>query len=188
MTQTPLTQVSSSPIPHEDGAVPGSRLTIRQLAEEHYSVIYGYSYRLSGSAADAEDLVQQTFLIAQQRLDQVREHAKVVGWLCAIARSCYLKSHRRQRPVPASHLELNVDEIPDASTIESPVDQEQLQHALDQLADDYKLVLMMFYFEDLSYKEIAAALEVPMGTVMSRLARAKGHLRQLLTAPAHLTP
>jgi len=58
------------------------------------------------------------------------------------------------------------------------VDRELLQMALDELPDQHRLILVMFYFEELSYKEIARELEVPMGTVMSRLARAKTRLRQ----------
>ena len=60
------------------------------------------------------------------------------------------------------------------------VDQEELGKALAELPDEFRLVVLMFYFEDLSYKEIAEQLELPIGTVMSRLSRAKGHLRRRL--------
>jgi len=154
---------------------------IHRLVVEHYARVYGYAYRLSGSVADAEDLTQQTFLTAQQKRHQVREPDKVGRWLLAIVRSCYLKSRRRRRPVPAISLELDVDQIPEQMAAESSVDPERLQAAIDQLADEFKLVLAMFYFQELSYKEIAAELEIPIGTVMSRLARAKGRLRQILS-------
>ncbi len=60
------------------------------------------------------------------------------------------------------------------------IDQERLQRALDQLPTPYRVVLVMFYFEDCSYRQIAERLDLPIGTVMSRLARAKGHLRAYL--------
>ena len=155
---------------------------LRQLVEQHYSAIYGFLYRLSGSVADAEDLTQQTFMIAQQKLYQVREQDKTNRWLYKIARTSFLKSRRRKRPSAAVNLELNVDEIPARPADDSPFDEERLQLALNELADDFKLVVTMFYFEELSYKEIADELAIPIGTVMSRLARAKGRLRHALTS------
>lgn len=160
-------------------ATPGSA-NLRQIVERHYSSIYGYAYRLSGSVADAEDLTQQTFMIAHQKLHQVREQDKVDRWLYTVVRSCFLKSRRRKRPAAAANFELNVDEIPERFPDDSPVDEERLQQAVDELGEDFKVVVTMFYFEELSYKEIAAALDIPIGTVMSRLARAKGHLRHAL--------
>lgn len=158
---------------------------IRSVVEQHYASIYGYAYRLSGSTADAEDLTQQTFMIAQQKLYQVRERDKIIRWLYSIARSCFLKSRRRKRPSAAANLELNVDEIPDRLRDESPFDQERLQVALSELDEDFRVIVSMFYFEELSYKEIAEALAIPIGTVMSRLARAKGRLRKELVAPSN---
>lgn len=160
--------------------VPSDSVRLRQIVEQHYSSIYGYVYRLSGSVADAEDLTQQTFMIAHQKLHQVRDQDKVVGWLFTIARTCFLKSRRRKRPSAAVNFELNVDEIPERFPDDLPFDEERLQQALDELGDDFKVVVTMFYFEDLSYKEIAEELEIPIGTVMSRLARAKGRLRHAL--------
>jgi len=168
-----------------DLPVAGSALDIRVLVESHYSAIYGYAFRLSGSRSDAEDLAQQTFLIAQQKLHQIREVDKADRWLFAVARSCYLKSRRRRRPAPATNLELNVDQILDDHIVESAIDKEQLQAAINQLEDHHKIVVVMFYFEELSYKEIAAELGIAIGTVMSRLARAKSRLRSALLDDSH---
>jgi RNA polymerase sigma-70 factor (ECF subfamily) len=147
---------------------------------DHHGVVYGYAFRLTGNQADAEDVSQQTFLTAQRHLHQLRSPDNPVPWLLAIARSCWMKSFRRQRPVAAAAVELNVDEVAEELPADD-IDREQLQLALDQLTDEFRLVVVMFYFEELSYKEIAAALEIPIGTVMSRLARAKSQLRKLLT-------
>lgn len=155
---------------------------LRDLVEQHYSAIYGYAYRLSGAVADAEDLTQQTFMIAHQKLHQLREQDKVIRWLYTIARTCFLKSRRRQRPSAAANFELDVNEIPERFCDDAPFDEERLQAALNELGDEFKLCVTMFYYEELSYKEIAEQLEIPIGTVMSRLARAKGRLRYALAA------
>jgi RNA polymerase sigma-70 factor (ECF subfamily) len=125
-------------------------------------------------------LTQQTFLLVQSRLHQVREPEKVQHWVFAILRSCFLKSRRRVRPTAAANLELDVDEVPEYRITEQPLDKEELQRALDDLPDEFRLVVVMFYFEELSYQEIAEQLSLPIGTVMSRLSRAKGRLRQRL--------
>ena len=101
-------------------------------------------------------------------------------WLLSIARSCWLKTVRRKRPASAGAVELNVNEVPGPFPADAKVDRERLQLALDQLADEFRLPLVMFYFEELSYKQISAELDVPPGTIMSRLSRAKNHLRKLL--------
>jgi RNA polymerase sigma-70 factor (ECF subfamily) len=164
-------------------------LQIEQLVSDHYQSVYRYAYRLAGTAVEAEDLTQQAFLIAQQKLHQVREVEKVDRWLFVVLRSCFLKSHRRQRPTTAAAIELNVDEIPaKTNDSESDIDQELLQSAIDDLPDNFRLVVMMFYFEQLSYKEIATALDISIGTVMSRLSRAKGRIRQRLFCPTGVAP
>lgn len=157
------------------GAVPD----IVTLVNEHHAALYRYAFRLTGSAVDAEDLVQQAFLLAHQRLAQLREESRAAAWLMAIVRNCFLKGKRRMRP---SEPLLDEPLADDEEEFPDWVDPDQLQLALDKLPDDARLILVMYFFEDCSYKEIAEALEVPIGTVMSRLSRAKVRLRQLLTS------
>jgi RNA polymerase sigma-70 factor (ECF subfamily) len=165
-----------------DASQGGRRLDIGQLVSAHHAAVYRYAFRLTGSAADAEDLTQQTFLIAQQRLGQIREPDKADRWLFAVLRSCFLKNRRRRNPVSAANLELEIDNIPEPPGAGEAVDGELLQRVLDELPEDYRLVLVMFYFEECSYKEIAQQLDIPIGTVMSRLARAKSRLRSRLAS------
>lgn len=155
------------------------RLDIEQLVRDYYQPVYRYAYRLTGNESDAADATQQTFLIAHSKLKQLREVQRVQSWLFAVLRSCFLKSRRRRRPTVASNVELDVNHIPEL-TREDDIDRERLQQALNDLHLDHRLVLMMFYFEQASYQDIAEALAIPLGTVMSRLARAKGRLRQAL--------
>ncbi len=155
-------------------------MDIERLVAEHHQAVYRYAYRLAGSVPDAEDLTQQTFLIAQQKLDQLRNVESAKGWLFAILRNSFLKDRQRQRPVSEATLQLDIDSIPAEIPDEVEIDSERLQEAINELPENFRVVLVMFYFEECSYREIAESLGLPIGTVMSRLARAKGHLQARL--------
>lgn len=157
-----------------------------RLVAEHHVAVYRYCYRFVGSAADAEDLTQQTFLAAVQKLDQLRDPASERPWLLTIARRCFLKLRRKKQPATAGNLGLELDEYVETreswlDRLPDHVDPERLQTGINSLSDEYKLVLTMFYFEGYSYREIAQQLGVADGTVMSRLSRAKARLRSWLT-------
>ena len=163
-------------------------VTIEGLIAAHHGSLYRYAFRLSGRVQDAEDLTQQTFLLAQRKLHQLRDASKALSWLYAVLRSCYLKSLRKRTEVAAAGLELDIDAIPETIPMDE-IDREHLQNTLDDLPEDFRVVLVMFYFEDCSYKEIAESLEIKIGTVMSRLSRAKARLRRglLSTSPEPAT-
>ena len=168
-----------------------ARQTVADLVKEHHQALFRYAYRLSGSAADAEGLTQQAFLIAQQKIDQVREVGSRRSWLFTVLRNCFLKSCRRREPALAEDIDLDVETIAQPTSengLEAgPLDGQTLQAAINSLPEEFRLVVLMFYFEELSYKEIAEKLELPIGTVMSRLSRAKGRLRSTLTADVRQT-
>ena len=159
---------------------------IHQLIDDYSKFLFGYAYRLAGSVSDSEDLTQQTFLIAHQKLDQLRTPSAAKSWLCAILRSCWLKSIRRNTPLPASNFEFELGELLVAESGDTEIDSQAIQLALNDLPPDYRLVLVMYYFEDLSYQEIANRLQVKMGTVMSRLSRAKERIRRRIGSRDHL--
>lgn len=164
-------------------------MEIGQLVAEHHAPVYRYAYRLTGSVPDAEDLTQQVFLTAQERLGQLRNEGSARAWLMAILRSYFLKMRQKRRPIPAENLQLDMQNVPAEVPEEADVDRERLQQALDELPPKFRLVVTMFYYEGCAYREIADRLDLPMGTVMSRLARAKGHLRAKLFAPeGHAAP
>jgi RNA polymerase sigma-70 factor (ECF subfamily) len=154
------------------------------LVRDHHEAVFRYAMRLTGQVADAEDLAQQAFLAAQVHLGQLRQPDRAGSWLLSIVRNCYLKNHHRRIPMPAGNLSLDVNTIvdrqPPGHQDHDEIDRERLQLALDELPSEFKVVVAMFYFEQCSYKEIAAQLELPIGTVMSRLSRAKCHLRSRL--------
>jgi RNA polymerase sigma-70 factor (ECF subfamily) len=166
------------------------RNKLADLVERYYALLYRYAYRLTGCEADADDLTQQAFLTAQARYDQLRDETKAKSWLFTIARNAYLKELRGPVCIPSSAL----DELPgkvdgkDYGVGLGPFDfdQEHLQNVLNDLPEEFRSPIVLFYFEEFSYKEIAEQMEVPVGTIMSRLARAKAYLRQRLAPPESL--
>jgi RNA polymerase sigma-70 factor (ECF subfamily) len=164
--------------------LPGSQRIVQRLVADYYVPLYRYAYRLTGSAADAEDLVQETFCKAQRCYAQLRDEGRAKAWLFSILRNAYLhrvRAERTQREVP---LDLQGD-LPEPSPEPlPPVEPEQLRQALAELPEAFRTPIILYYFEDFSYRDIAQQMDLPLGTVMSRLARAKAHLRsRLLPVP-----
>jgi RNA polymerase sigma-70 factor (ECF subfamily) len=159
-----------------------AELSLASLVTDHAADLYRYGYRLCGSTVDAEDLVQQTFLLAQQHLDQLRDPTASRAWLFSLLRSAYGRLVRKTRPSCGTDCDCQFDDLPEAdiNSLDGPFDVEALQLALNKLPDDQRLVVVGFYFEECSYQELAQRLQIPLGTVMSRLARAKAQLRMLL--------
>lgn len=164
---------------------PGNRRRVEQLVADHYEGLYRYAYRLAGSAADAADLTQEAFCKAQMRLHQLREPDRAKAWLFSILRNDYLHRLRTER----THREAPLgppDELPAPAPDPAPdIEPDELQRALDTLPEPFRTPLILFYFEEFSYRDIAEHMDVPIGTVMSRLARAKAQLRAQLQ-PDHL--
>jgi RNA polymerase sigma-70 factor, ECF subfamily len=158
----------------------GSAATMRELIDAHYEALYRYAYRLTGSAADAEDLTQEAFGKAIARLAQLREPDRAKAWLFRILRNLYLhkvRDDKRHRVVPLDA----VGDLPGREAEEAPdIDAARLQQALDELEEGFRTPLILFYFEEFSYRDIAEQMDLPIGTVMSRLARAKAYLRAKL--------
>jgi RNA polymerase sigma-70 factor (ECF subfamily) len=162
---------------------PGSPKDVHRLVDEHYSTLYRYAFRLTGSAADAEDLTQEAFCKAQLSLGQLRDPDRAKPWLFRILRNGYLHRVRADKQQPCISLN-GVGDLAGPAPEELPdIDPEQLQRALAELPEGFRAPIILFYFEDFSYRDIAEQMELPLGTVMSRLARAKLHLRERL-APA----
>ena len=165
-------------------ATPGGQRTLERLVDGHYADLFRYAYRLSGSAADAEDLTQEAFCKAQANLGQLRDPGRAKPWLFRILRNAYLHRLRTERQARCVSLD-DVGDVPEPSPEPLPdVDPEQLQLALNELSEVYRTPLILYYFDDFSYREIAEQMELPIGTVMSKLARAKAWLRGRLLQPA----
>src|SRR4051812_32958572 len=140
--------------------LPGSPNVIQRLVEENADALYRYAYRLSGSSADAEDLVQETFCKAQQSLSQLRDASRVRPWLFSILRRAYLHQVRAARSHPCVLLEAAGDVAEPLPESLPEVDPEQLQQALNELpvapnGGGMPTPIIPFYFEEVSYPDIA---------------------------------
>jgi RNA polymerase sigma-70 factor, ECF subfamily len=161
-----------------------SPLFIEKVVSEFYAPLYRFALALTHSEDEAADLTQETFLILCQRHEQVREPDRVKSWLFTTLRRAFFRTVRRRRSRP--EVELNAREQLE-STVDATgarsVDAQAILCALSELGEDSRTVLELFYIADLSYKEISATLQIPIGTVMSRLSRAKEQLRSVFTRP-----
>lgn len=154
-----------------------------QVVSEWYEPVYRFALSLTHSEDDASDLTQETFLILCQRQEQVREPDKIKAWLFTTLSRAFFRKVRRRRSHP--EVELNAKAQPELSvdpTETRSVDAHAILRTVSELGEDYRTVLELFYVADLSYREISTTLQIPIGTVMSRLSRAKEQLRGVLTS------
>lgn len=143
---------------------------------EHHRLLFGLAYWWTGSRSDAEELTQEAFFQAYRSRNTLQDAKAAKAWLAGILRHTFLHMLRKQRNSHEAPLE-DVDQLPATDRSLNP-DVLALHKAIQQLDERYQLPVVLFYFQELSYKEIADALDLPMGTVMSRLSRG----RQLLHA------
>jgi RNA polymerase sigma-70 factor, ECF subfamily len=157
---------------------------------EYLDGLYGYAMVLSRNSSEAEDLVQETCLRALRAIGGLRAEGSVKSWLFTILRNIWLNNLRQRRTAP-DLIELDADEngvYEPADAAQDPhrdfvnkVEREQVRDALRQLPIEFREIIILREYEELSYQEIAALLDCPPGTVMSRLARARSKLRDLLS-------
>jgi RNA polymerase sigma factor (sigma-70 family) len=150
-----------------------------QIVSQHYEPLYRFAFSLTGTEADACDLTQQTFYVWATKVHQLRDRTKVKSWLFTILHREFLNI--RKRAVRFPHFELS-DAIEDLPTISpevvSTLDSARVLEVLGQVEEPYRAALTLFYLEDYSYKEIANILEVPIGTVRSRISRGIAQLQR----------
>ena len=156
---------------------------------EHIDGLYGYALVLTRNRSDAEDLVQETYVRAIQAMKHLKANSNVRAWMFTILRNIWLNELRRRRMAPEVvdiHADLRTSSVEDNSTRnphDSYVDQVERYHvrkAIQELPGKAREIILLREFEDLSYQEIAIVLDCPVGTVMSRLARARSKLKDIL--------
>jgi RNA polymerase sigma-70 factor, ECF subfamily len=155
-------------------------LIIERVVSELYAPVYRFALVLAESETEAADLTQETFLILCRQYEQVREPEKVRSWLFTTLRRLFFRTLRRRQVHPEVELSPQHQEPAVDPMGPRAVDAGAILNALSELEEDHRTVLELFYIADLSYKEIASSLKIPIGTVMSRLARAKERLRGAL--------
>ncbi len=180
MAKSPPVPPPSSPVPLDE-----KRASFEREALVHLDVLYRVALRLTGNPADADDLVQETMLKAYRAWDQYEKGTNAKAWMLTILRHAFINEYRRRTRHPET---VDVDSIepyavfpdvqdedPQGAFFDRIVDDEVLR-AIDQLPEVFRETLVLSDVEGMSYQEIAGILEVPVGTVKSRLFRA----RQLL--------
>jgi RNA polymerase sigma-70 factor (ECF subfamily) len=152
------------------------------LVARFYEPLYQFAFSLTRDEADACDLVQEAFCIWANKGHQLRDKTKVKTWLFTTLHREFLGARRKEARFPHIDLECAAAELPTVpSATVNRLDTAQMLAALSQLDEIYQAPVALFYLQDCSYNEIAEILDVPLGTVKSRLARGLGRLHQLLT-------
>lgn len=146
----------------------------------HMRVLYGSAYRLTGNAHDAEDLVQETFLRAYRAFASFTPGTHMRAWLFTILHRTRTDAFRRagRTPVTVDVENYDVGVAPAQEALASGG--EAIARALQALPEHFRAAVVLRDVQDLSYGEIAQALDVPIGTVMSRIHRGRALLRQAL--------
>ena len=166
-----------------------NRERFMKVAYPHLDLVYNVALRLSGSSFDAEDLTQETFAAAFRKLHQLKDPERARFWLLSIVRNLYLRSREKNQPellnVPdeASYAaifnNLVGSDCPEKNYFNRATAQ-SIQTTLNNLPEKYQTPLILFYTEEWSYREISTGLDLPMGTVMSRIARGRDLMKKAL--------
>jgi len=163
------------------------------LVQSHGGQLFRFAARLSGCAHKAEELVQETYYEAWRSIGSLRDSDRAKAWLFRILRRRFahaLQAQKRQVPTTDSEQLQDVVETNRYDMLDALSDQELLRNALDALDDRFKEPFLLMFADGLTCREIAEATEVPLGTVLSRIHRARVFLRkkvrQLEGAEAHV--
>jgi len=152
------------------------------LVTAYYGMLYQFAFSLTRDEAEACDLTQQTFCVWANKGHQLRDKSKVKTWLFTTLHREFLCTRRRQNRFPHVELEFAAADLPViAPPSVNHLDASLVLQALAQLDEIYQAPVSLFYLQDHSYNEIAEVLDVPLGTVKSRLTRGLSRLHQLLT-------
>lgn len=168
--------------------------SFEQIVDAHYQGLYRFALSMCRRESTAQDLVQQTFLQWAKKGHTLRDASKVKTWLFTTIYREWLAIARREKKYEEVEFEADLHGSPQPEDEgENPrVDSSTLQSALEQLDPNYRAPLVLFYLKELSYRDIAETLGIPLGTVMSRLSRAKDSLRAILRrledAPSNIIP
>ena len=153
-----------------------------QLVDAHYVALYRFAYSLCRNEADASDLTQQTFYLwASKGHHQLRDASRAKTWLFTTLYREFLASRRREdrfSGVDPEVMEAEVGSAPAPQYEPEELDAAMVLEALNDVDPLFRAPLTLFYLKDLSYKVIAEVLQVPIGTVMSRLSRGKLEMRR----------
>ncbi len=170
------------------------------LLRPHLKHLYRVAYRFTGSASDAEDLIQDLLVKVYQRPEEIDGVERLRPWLTRVMYRMFIDSRRRYSRSPIHlavdntnhgeddtgplHDNLPTDDAGPDETLEHDHASRALKEALDRLSDDHRIVIMLHDVEGYTLEEIAKVLDCPVGTLKSRIHRARARLRGLLAGTA----
>lgn len=151
------------------------------IVGEHYEALFRFALSLTRTEPDARDLTQQTFYVWARKGNQLRDRTKTRTWLFTTLYRMFLETRRRHARFPHHELDEVSQELPVCTADHADrMDSAQVLSALGRVDPIYQAAVALAYLDDCSYKNIAAILELPIGTVKSRIARGIQQLREIL--------
>lgn len=158
-------------------------LDYEEIVALYHEDLYRFAFSLARNPDDASELTQEAYCRMLSKGDSLRDPSKVKSWLFTIVYRIFLTERRHEGRFPHVTLSLVEHELPtlSASAVDK-IDASAVWNALLEIDEHHRTPLMLFYLEDLSYREISELLNVPVGTIMSRLSRAKDVLRERVLA------
>ena len=157
-------------------------VAFQQLVDQQYAPLHRFALSLAKSEADAADLTQQTFFLWASKGHQLRDGSKAKSWLFTTLYHEFVNRRRHEVRFPNVELDdAREDEMAILPNVNA-FDGASILQALQEVDEPFRVPLTLFYLEQFSYREIADLLDVPIGTVMSRLSRGKALLRQRLVS------
>lgn len=187
-------QKTSSQTQHPQQVPPEEHADFETAAIPYLDSLYNMAFRLTRNPVDAEDLVQETYLKAYRHYEKFQKGTNLKAWLFRILKNTFINGYRKRQNRPThsafEDIEDSFESIvsdqapqrikdPEEVALQNVLD-EDVQGALDSLRDDYRMVILLVDIEGFSYKEAAEILDVPVGTVMSRLYRGRRTLEKVL--------
>jgi RNA polymerase sigma-70 factor (ECF subfamily) len=163
-------------------------LNFQNLVDVHYGPLYRFAMSLTRTESNASDLVQETFLTWASKGHQLRDRSKVKAWLFTTLHRRFLESQRRSARFPHFELSEVMEDLPQVDPeLVTHIDAHAVVGLLGQVDPQFQAAVSLFYLEDYTYNEIAEILEVPLGTVKSRIARGLAQLKALVIKGAPST-
>lgn len=151
---------------------------------EHIDSLYNVALRMTQNRQDAEDLVQEAALRAYRNFNRFKQGTNFKAWIITILRNIFINEYRKRMKEPQM---IDFEEVkgfislPEISGAQEEIFSEKIESSIDKLPEELRTTLMLFYAERFSYKEMAKIMDVPVGTVMSRLYTVRQVLKRQLS-------
>jgi len=161
--------------------------SFEELAMPLFGQLFNFACWLAGDRATAEDLVQETYLKAFKGFSSYQQGTNFRAWIYRILRNTFLTTQAGLKAMSSLDSDEEIALEPEAAETPESIllalgEQEKIRAALEELPVHYREIILLSDLEEMSYQEISQALSIPMGTVMSRLSRARRAMRALLAA------